>query len=94
MIVCVDDAEDLCDSADELLLVSGEDADSIFASRGYLGANAQITADALDDLFSAQSSFVWFDDGSTTDTTSAYEDEVKGSYLVDNLPITGGTFVF
>jgi len=26
--------------------------------------------------------------------TTAYEDEVKGSYLVDNLPITGGTFVF
>ena len=94
LVVCLNVDDDGCDSTDELVLVSGEDSNSIFAARGYMGGDYTTTAHVNDAAYFAQSSFVWFDDGSTTNTTTAYEDEVKGSYLVDNLPITGGTFVF
>lgn len=80
---------------DEVVLVTnlGSTDTNTYISRGYLGTNNLAAAD-LDDMDYMPSSFVWYDDGDTTDTNTAFEDEVAGSYLVDNLPVTGGTIIY
>ena len=95
MILCIADDDSACAATDEQVLVSGETANTtVHAMRGYAGTNKQITAAIGDDVFYMHSSLVWFDDGDTTNTATAYEDEVQGSYLINNLPIIGGTMVF
>ena len=94
-IICLDDGNDtVCDSSEETVLVQGVSTATIYATRGYLGRDADSAVDNGDELLRLPSSFVWYDDGDTTPTAGASEDAVKGSYLVDNLPIVGGTLVF
>lgn len=100
-IVCLEDEDDGtadCASSNEKVLVTGTSGTDFYPARGYLGsipADVTISTDvaASSDLSYIPSTFVWFDDGSTTNT-SAYQDEVKGSYLVPGLPLIGGTLVF
>ncbi len=95
-LICISDNSDTtCDSGEEIVLTTGVTAGTDQnVVRGYLGRAALEVGVATDDLLALPSSFVWFDDGSTTDSAAAYEDEVKGAWLVDNLPIIGGDLVY
>ncbi|OGL70377.1 hypothetical protein A3C17_04255 [Candidatus Uhrbacteria bacterium RIFCSPHIGHO2_02_FULL_53_13] len=97
-VVCL--SSGTCASTDEIVLVTNIDDDTataLYVSRGYLGRNRGGSGATVADnteLDYLPSSLVWYDDGSTTDDTDAFEDEVSGSYLVDNLPLIGGTIIF
>lgn len=94
-LLCIDDDDNgTCASTEEIVLTTGYSGNDVFAARGYLGRDAGESGEAADELLALPSAFVWFDDGSTTDTTNAYEDEVKGAWLVDNLPVIGGNLVY
>ena len=89
-------ADNACATTDEIIIVSNDGsvtATDLYVTRGYLGTN-QNAITTVTDADYIPSSFVWYDDGSTTDTTTVVEDEVYGSYLVKNLPMVGGTLVF
>jgi hypothetical protein len=92
-IVCI--TTGTCASSEELVLVSNKGATNtnLYVVRGYMGTNGAAIVDN-DQLDYAPSSFVWFDDGSTTSTDTEEEDEVAGAYSVKNLPIIGGNIVF
>lgn len=97
-VVCL--SSGTCAAADEVVLVTNIDDDTattLYVSRGYLGRNRGGSGATVADnteLDYLPSSFVWYDDGSTTDDTDNFEDEVAGSFLVDNLPLIGGTIIF
>ncbi|MBT4857101.1 hypothetical protein HON52_02840 [Candidatus Uhrbacteria bacterium] len=92
-IVCLDLTDDGCDSTDEKALVTVASGNVLTLVRGYLGTepDASNAFDASDDVDRLPSSFFWEDDGNTSTSTTAEE---WGSYLVDNLPLTGNALSF
>ena len=89
-IVCLDVADDNCGSADEKALVVSKSTNDLTIVRGYLGTTPATLTDA-DDIDRLPSTFYWQDDGDNgTDNTG----DNWGSYLVDNLPISGGAMQF
>ena len=86
------------DAGDErMLIVELPSATTITVVRGYLGSIVTLDAatTATDDLLRLASSFLWKDDGVTGHTsTTLTSDDFWGSYLVDNLTVSGGTLVF
>ncbi|MBT6254122.1 hypothetical protein HOI83_02730 [Candidatus Uhrbacteria bacterium] len=94
-IVCVS-ADTTCDAGEELMLVTSQDTgtgDTYNVYRGYLGED-QDAIIGTENVLYLPSSFVWYDDGNDSPSTTVFDDAVSGAYLIDNLPITGGTIVF
>ncbi len=94
-IVCVS-ADTTCDAGEELMLVTSQDTvtgDTYNVYRGYLGED-QAAIVGTENVLYLPSSFVWYDDGNDSPSTIVFDDAVSGAYLIDNLPITGGTIVF
>ncbi|MBU0614045.1 hypothetical protein KJ766_02030 [Patescibacteria group bacterium] len=91
-IVCLDNEDDACDADDELALVTATSAGvSLTVIRGYLGTTPVAAGVAADDVDRMPSTLFWQDDG---DDGTANSGQMWGSYLVDSLPITGGTMGF
>jgi len=93
-IICLDsDNGGDCDTGEERMLVAAvPDGTTLTVVRGYLNSATDATGVASDDLDRLPSAFVWQDDGSTTVSTAAQER--WGAYLVDDLPVTGGSLQF
>jgi hypothetical protein len=91
-VVCFSGANTVCDAGEEKALVTGAvtTVTPTFA-RGYLGTNAVLPV-TTQNVVRIPGSLLWSDDGSAAVTTS-YQ-EYWGSYLVDNLTVSGGTLVF
>jgi len=96
-VICITTNADCDDAADETAFVADQDATTAtiaYVYRGYLGDASAVHVIA-DNLLYLPSSFVWFDSGTGTATEdTAFNDAISGAYLVDNLPLTGGTIVF
>lgn len=93
LILDVDDGSSFT-SGDEAMLVTLVATDTLTVVRGYLGTLQAIAASVAttDAILRMPSSLVWKDDGVTGVTGSV--DDFWGSYLVDNLTVSGGTLVF
>ncbi len=91
-IVCLDNEDDACDSDDELALVTAiTSGESLTVIRGYLGTAPVAAGVSADDVDRIPSTLFWQDDG---DDSTSNSGQMWGSYLVDSLPITGGTMGF
>jgi hypothetical protein len=97
-ILCLDadsTSSGACASTEEQLLVTKvTNATTIEVVRGYNGTPSEdeTAVTTLSDLARLPSTFLWDDDGTTTETVS-YE-EYWGSYLVNGLPVVGGGISF
>lgn len=88
------------DTDEEYMLVTGISSNDLTVVRGYMGSTMEAAdADAdsdeyevTDGIFRIPGSFLWKDDGITGHTGGA--DDFWGSYLVDNLTVSGNTLVF
>lgn len=93
-IICIDTDDLGCGSGDEKALVTAAASNVLTVVRGYLGTEPDATSanDTADNVDRLPSAFVWEDDGDTSSTSTAGED--WGAYLVDDLPLTGGSLQF
>ncbi|MFA6522258.1 MAG: hypothetical protein WCT24_01535 [Patescibacteria group bacterium] len=95
-VVSIDIDDGGYSTTEELVLVTASTnagTDYLTVVRGYGGTALGVADDhdVGDDLYRIPSSFYWQDDGDdTSDGTGQY----WGSYLVDNLPISGGVMGF
>jgi hypothetical protein len=88
------------DTDEEYMLVTGISTNDLTVVRGYMGSTMEAAdADAdsdeyevTDGIFRIPGSFLWKDDGITGHTGGA--DDFWGSYLVDNLTVSGNTLNF
>jgi hypothetical protein len=88
------------DTDEEYMLVTGISTNDLTVVRGYMGstmeaADADADSDEYEDtdgIFRIPGSMLWKNDGVTGASGSA--DDFWGSYLVDNLTVSGGTLVF
>lgn len=91
-IICLDEsAGTACTASEERALVVSISSNDLTVVRGYLGTYP--TTDVAGAPHRLPSSLFWRDDGLTS--TATYPGQVYwGSYLVDNLPISGGAMGF
>ncbi len=96
-IICLDLTDDGCDNAsvgeDEKALVTGVSTNDLTIVRGYLGTEPDEgnAFDSGDDVDRLPGAFVWEDDGNSSSATAG---EDWSAYLVDDLPLTGGSLQF
>ena len=92
-IICIDEGDDGCGTADEKALVTAVATNDLTIVRGYLGTNTATAANIAnsDDLYRLPSTFFWEDDGDASTGTTGDE---WGAYLVDTLSATGNGISF
>lgn len=93
-VLCMDTADDGCGAADERMLLVAKSTNDLTVVRGYLASAPDTTSanDAADDVDRIPGTFLWEDDGNSSDTSEVQE--LWGSYLVDNLSVTGNAIGF
>lgn len=93
-VIVYDAADDGVGAADERMLITGISTNALTVVRGYMGTQLTATGDVAntDDVFRMPGSMLWKDDGVTGSAGGA--DDFWGSYLVDNLTLSGNTLVF
>ncbi len=91
-VVCFSGADTTCDSGEEKALVASVSTNNVTFVRGYLGTDL-VTPVTTQNVIPLHGTMLWRDDGLTS--TATYPQQVYwGSYLVDNLPISGGAMGF
>jgi hypothetical protein len=98
-VIVYDAADDGVGAADERMLITAISTNALTVVRGYM--NTVMTATGAvantDDIARLPGSMLWKDDGvagTTVITGNGTADDYWGSYLVDNLTVSGGTLVF
>lgn len=85
-------------SSSERMLVIGISSNTLTVIRGYAGTTPVAYAslsNTNDDMYRIPGSLLWQDDGEASvwaDSTD--NDSYWGAYLVEGLPVTGGSFIF
>lgn len=88
------------DRGEEHMLVTNTSPTELTVVRGYLGSKIEAADidsdiedyDSTDGIFRLPGSLLWKDDGIAGQAGSA--DDFWGTYLVDSLPVSGGTLIF
>lgn len=93
-VIVYDAADDGVGAADERMLITGISTNALTVVRGYLGTALTATGAVAntDDIYRLPGSMLWKDDGVSGTTGGA--DDFWGSYLVDNLKLSGNTLQF
>lgn len=98
-VIVYDAADDGVGTADERMLITAISTNALKVVRGYLGTvlTATGTVGTSDDIFRLPGSLMWKDDGvagTTVITGNGSADDYWGSYLVDNMTVSGFTLEY